>query len=282
MEPPCRRGRRLRGPDGPGFFATWPKVIATWQLRPRTWPKVIATWQDLSRTWQDRSRTWQLRPRTWPKAIATWQLRSRTWQDFSRPGSFDHEPGSFDHEPGSFDHEPGSFDHEPGRRGSRPGRIFRDLAGVDRDVPGFFATWPESIATWQDRFRSRQPLSPPGRRAPAPARITLRLGEGELFARSRYIAWAVLKERTFGKDALLCPRCESKMRVVATITDPATVRRILEHLGLQSALATEAGGVDAPSPGAQPPSVAGSSASMASTQPPSSVSSLSRSSFSAL
>jgi hypothetical protein len=62
-----------------------------------------------------------------------------------------------------------------------------------------------------------------------------RLGEGELFARARYVAWAVLKQRTFGKDALLCPRCESKMRVVATITDPATVRRILEHLGLQSA-----------------------------------------------
>ena len=61
-----------------------------------------------------------------------------------------------------------------------------------------------------------------------------RLGEGELFAKSRYIAWAVLEQRTFGKDALLCPRCGTKMRVVSTVTDPATVRRILEHLGLRS------------------------------------------------
>jgi hypothetical protein len=61
-----------------------------------------------------------------------------------------------------------------------------------------------------------------------------RLDDGELFARSRYVAWAVLKERTFGKDALLCPRSDSKMRVVATVTEPATVRRILEHLGLRS------------------------------------------------
>ena len=37
--------------------------------------------------------------------------------------------------------------------------------------------------------------------------------------------------RTF---VLSCPRCARKMRVLATLTDPATIRRILEHLGVRS------------------------------------------------
>ncbi|XYI03800.1 hypothetical protein ACMHYB_30155 [Sorangium sp. So ce1128] len=53
-------------------------------------------------------------------------------------------------------------------------------------------------------------------------------------ATSRYVQWAVLMKRTFGFDALRCPRCERKMRVLSTITDPKAVRRILDHLNLPS------------------------------------------------
>jgi hypothetical protein len=61
-----------------------------------------------------------------------------------------------------------------------------------------------------------------------------RLLDGELFATSRYVEWAVLMKRTFGFDALRCPRCERKMRVLSTVKDPLTVRRILDHLNLPS------------------------------------------------
>jgi hypothetical protein len=58
-----------------------------------------------------------------------------------------------------------------------------------------------------------------------------RLLDGELFAATRYVEWAVRMKRTWGLAVLECPRCARKMRVLATITEPATVRRILEHLG---------------------------------------------------
>ena len=42
-----------------------------------------------------------------------------------------------------------------------------------------------------------------------------RLLDGELFATSRYVEWAVLMKRTFGFDALRCPRCERKKRALS-------------------------------------------------------------------
>ena len=61
-----------------------------------------------------------------------------------------------------------------------------------------------------------------------------RLLDGELFAQARYIDWATLMKRSFGFNVLRCPRCVGKMFVLATITDPVTIRRILEHLGVRS------------------------------------------------
>ena len=40
--------------------------------------------------------------------------------------------------------------------------------------------------------------------------------------------------RTFGFDALRCPKCDRKLRPIATITDPSTVRKILVHLGVRA------------------------------------------------
>ena len=61
-----------------------------------------------------------------------------------------------------------------------------------------------------------------------------RLREGELFATSRDVEWAVLMQRTWGLDVLACPRCARKMRVLSTITELATIRRILTHLGVRA------------------------------------------------
>ena len=59
-----------------------------------------------------------------------------------------------------------------------------------------------------------------------------RILEGELFASSSRVDWAILMQRTFGFDALRCPKCAAKMRILATLTDAAEVKKILSHLGL--------------------------------------------------
>jgi len=61
-----------------------------------------------------------------------------------------------------------------------------------------------------------------------------RLDNGELFARTRYIAWPVLMKRTWGLDVLSCPKCARRLRVVSTITQPDVIRKILDHLGVRS------------------------------------------------
>ena len=42
--------------------------------------------------------------------------------------------------------------------------------------------------------------------------------------------WANLIRRVYEVDPLVCPRCGSEMRVVSVITEPALIRRILDHL----------------------------------------------------
>jgi len=49
---------------------------------------------------------------------------------------------------------------------------------------------------------------------------------------ARYqLPWAELLRRVFLVDALDCPRCHGRMRIVAAVTDPDAVERILRHLG---------------------------------------------------
>jgi hypothetical protein len=45
-------------------------------------------------------------------------------------------------------------------------------------------------------------------------------------------AWATLMRRAFGIDVLACPRCGGRLRLIATVEDPAVVGTILAHLGL--------------------------------------------------
>ena len=48
----------------------------------------------------------------------------------------------------------------------------------------------------------------------------------------RRLRWAALLQRVFEVDALRCPGCGARMRLVAAIEDPAVARKILECLDL--------------------------------------------------
>ncbi len=45
------------------------------------------------------------------------------------------------------------------------------------------------------------------------------------------LPWAELLRRVFLVDVLECPRCDARMRIVAAVTGPGAVERILHHLG---------------------------------------------------
>ena len=53
-------------------------------------------------------------------------------------------------------------------------------------------------------------------------------------ARSSRIDWARLLWRVWGVDALACPGCGGRMRMIAAITERAGIVRILEHLGVST------------------------------------------------
>ncbi len=48
---------------------------------------------------------------------------------------------------------------------------------------------------------------------------------------SRYRPWAELLRRTFAVDVETCPRCGGHMRLMALITEPQSVARLLRHRG---------------------------------------------------
>jgi len=57
------------------------------------------------------------------------------------------------------------------------------------------------------------------------------------FAKARRKSWARLMRKILEVDPLLCPKCGSEMRIVAVITDPLVVDRILGHLATRDAQA---------------------------------------------
>ena len=61
--------------------------------------------------------------------------------------------------------------------------------------------------------------------------------------RTRRQAWARLLARIYEVDPLVCPRCGEELKVVALITDPRVIDRILAHRkarGLTSPFASRA------------------------------------------
>jgi hypothetical protein len=53
-----------------------------------------------------------------------------------------------------------------------------------------------------------------------------------LYAVQPRVDWATLLRRSLSVDALECPKCHGRLRVVAAIPEREPVRRILAHLGL--------------------------------------------------
>jgi len=66
-------------------------------------------------------------------------------------------------------------------------------------------------------------------------------GEGEFrdidlskLARVSRLPWALLLKREFLTDALKCPKCKGRMKILTAITKPEAIRKILDHLGIPS------------------------------------------------
>ena len=59
-----------------------------------------------------------------------------------------------------------------------------------------------------------------------------RLLGGVLYAATPRIDWARLLRRSLDVDVLNCPKCAGRLRVIAAITERASVQRVLAHLGL--------------------------------------------------
>ena len=76
------------------------------------------------------------------------------------------------------------------------------------------------------------PAESPPPKAPAPPKRAPDPSGPDDPARARRLDWATLMKRSFGIDVLSCPKCSSRMELIATIEDAAVARKILEHLGL--------------------------------------------------
>jgi len=50
------------------------------------------------------------------------------------------------------------------------------------------------------------------------------------------LLWAALLARTFGLSMEVCPHCGGRMRIVAAVTDRASIKRYLDGVGLPSEL----------------------------------------------
>src|SRR3954464_15363682 len=59
-----------------------------------------------------------------------------------------------------------------------------------------------------------------------------RLLGGLLLATAPRVDWAKLLHRTYAVDVLRCGGCGGRLRLLAAITEKATAKKILAHLGL--------------------------------------------------
>ena len=66
--------------------------------------------------------------------------------------------------------------------------------------------------------------------APVPAPAAGTPDDAPHRAAARY-RWAMLLARIYAVFPLTCPFCHAEMRIIAFITEPSTVRQMLEHLG---------------------------------------------------
>ena len=84
-------------------------------------------------------------------------------------------------------------------------------------------------ASWRDRVIVYGRVEPPLTASAAP----MVAGSDSAREKSppRGWTWAALMHRAFGIDVLECPHCGGRLRLIATLHDPAVIRKILAHLG---------------------------------------------------
>ena len=116
---------------------------------------------------------------------------------------------------------PASVGMGPARPETPPHRL------TDPAEPGASAStgWPADLEP-----RANDPPARGDPRAPDPRDPPPEVEVGR--PRPQRLAWAELLQRIFEVDALRCPRCGARMRLVAAIEEPAVARKILEWLGL--------------------------------------------------
>jgi Putative transposase len=79
-------------------------------------------------------------------------------------------------------------------------------------------------------WRSR--IVPQPQSQPQPAAEATTASEPETPKRTGgYRPWAELLARTFAVDVLACPKCEGRMKLLAMVTDPASIARYLVAVG---------------------------------------------------
>jgi hypothetical protein len=98
------------------------------------------------------------------------------------------------------------------------------------------------------RARWRTHVVAYGRAAPVPTVLAPPLATGPEDTKakrgSRAWTWAALMHRAFAIDVLACPHCGGRLRLTATLHDPAVIRKLLAHLRMAPS---------GPSPGPAPP-----------------------------
>jgi hypothetical protein len=75
-----------------------------------------------------------------------------------------------------------------------------------------------------------------GRRVPEPTAAAAPLAAGPddagVQSTPRAWTWAALMHRAFAMDVLACGHCGGRLRLIATLHDPAVIRKIRAHLAL--------------------------------------------------
>jgi uncharacterized protein YbaR (Trm112 family) len=76
-----------------------------------------------------------------------------------------------------------------------------------------------SASSWRSRIAPKPPDAGPATQPETPK------GAGG------YRGWAELLARTFGVDLLACPKCQGRLKLMAMVTDPASIARYLAAVG---------------------------------------------------
>jgi hypothetical protein len=90
--------------------------------------------------------------------------------------------------------------------------------------PRFHTVKYAGVLAAASQWRSRIAPKPPPLAAPATEPETSKRAKG-------YRPWAELLARTFAVDVLACPRCQGRMKLLAMVTDPASIARYLAAVG---------------------------------------------------